>query len=586
MQTFKKLFFLLTLKERKSAGLLLLMISFMTLLDMIGVASILPFLAVLTNTDLIESNLILSKIFQFSQNFGVEDNKHFLFVLGLLMFIILVVSLIFRALTTYIQLRFVQMSEYSISKRLLEGYLYQPYSFFLSNHSTDLSKTILSEVNLIVSKGIREMMELIAYGMLAIAIIILLIIANPKLAMIVGFSLGGAYSLIFFLIRGHLDKIGRQRLKNNTLRYLTVGEAFGAAKVIKVSGLEKTYIELYSSSALIFARSQASSLLIAQLPRFFLEAIAFGGILLMILFMMSQTGSFNNSLPVIGLYVFAGYRLMPALQRIYASFTQLTFVGPALNKLFTEVKNIKLTNLDYDKEILNFDKAITLKNISYNYPNTSRTTLENISLNIPAKTTVALVGPTGCGKTTTVDIILGLIEAQKGSLEVDGKNITKQNVRSWQNLIGYVPQNVYLIDDSIMANIAFGEKLENINQEAVEKASRIANLHEFVTTELPNKYFTKVGERGVRLSGGQIQRIGIARALYHNPKVLILDEATSALDNETEKVVMDAVSNLRREVTIILIAHRLNTVKNCDIIFKLENGQLVGQGSFDELINS
>jgi ABC-type multidrug transport system fused ATPase/permease subunit len=449
-----------------------------------------------------------------------------------------------------------------------------------------LSKTILSEVNLIVSKGIREMMELIAYGMLAIAIIILLIIANPKLAMIVGFSLGGAYLLIFFLIRGHLDKIGKQRLKNNTLRYLTVGEAFGAAKVIKVSGLEKTYIELYSSSALIFARSQASSLLIAQLPRFFLEAIAFGGILLIILFMMSQTGSFNNSLPVIGLYVFAGYRLMPALQRIYASFTQLTFVGPALDKLFTEVKNIKPINLDLDKGILDFDRAITLKNISYSYPNTSRTTLENINLNIPAKTTVALVGPTGCGKTTTVDIILGLIEAQKGSLEVDGKNITKQNVRTWQNLIGYVPQNVYLIDDSILANIAFGEKLENINQEAVEKASKIANLHEFVSKELPNKYLTKVGERGVRLSGGQIQRIGIARALYHNPKVLILDEATSALDNETEKVVMDAVSNLRREVTIILIAHRLNTVKNCDIIFKLENGRLVGQGSFDELINS
>ncbi len=277
MQTFKKLFFLLTPKERKSASLLLLMISFMTVLDMIGVASILPFLAVLTNTDLIESNLILKNLFQFSQNFGVEDNQHFLFVLGLLTFIILVVSLIFRALTTYVQLRFVQMSEYSISKRLLEGYLHQPYSFFLSNHSTDLSKTILSEVNLIVSKGIREMIELIAYGMLAIAIIILLIIANPKLAMIVGFSLGGAYLLIFFLIRGHLDKIGKQRLKNNTLRYLTVGEAFGAAKVIKVSGLEKTYIELYSSSALIFARSQASSLLIAQLPRFFFRGHSFWG---------------------------------------------------------------------------------------------------------------------------------------------------------------------------------------------------------------------------------------------------------------------------------------------------------------------
>ena len=205
-------------------------------------------------------------------------------------------------------------------------------------------------------------------------------------------------------------------------------------------------------------------------------------------------------------------------------------------------------------------------------------------MNIPVKFTVGLVGTTGCGKTTTVDIILGLLEAQKGTLEVDGKIITKKNVRAWQKIIGYVPQQMYLSDDTVASNIAFGLELNEINQEALERASKIANLHEFITNDLPNKYHTMIGERGVRLSGGQRQRIGIARALYHNPKVLILDEATSALDNETEKAVMDAVNNLNKNVTIILIAHRLNTVKNCDIIYKLEKGSIINKGTFDELI--
>ena len=583
MQIFKKLLFLLTVEERKRAAFLLIMILIMAILDMIGVASILPFLAVLTNPDLIESNLILNSMFQFSTKLGVEDNQNFLFVLGLIMFVILVVSLIFRALTTYAQLRFVHMREYSISKRLLERYLLQSYSFFLNNHSTDLSKTILSEVNLIVSKGIREVIELIAKGVLTLAIIILLILVDPILALVVGLSLGGAYVLVFFSIRGHLDKIGKERLKNNQLRFLTVSEAFSATKEIKVGGLEQTYINLYSKSAQIFARTQASALIIAQLPRF-LEAIAFGGILLIILFMMSQTGSINNALPILGLYVFAGYRLLPALQRIYASLTQLAFVSSALDKLYLEVKNIECYNPIQTKKVLKLDKEINLNNIYFNYPNSSRTALKNISLNIPAKSTVAFVGTTGSGKTTIVDIILGLLEIKKGKLEIDGKLITKENLRSWQQNIGYVPQHIYLADDTVQANIAFGVNPEKINQEFVEKASKIANLHDFVSDELPKKYQTIIGERGARLSGGQRQRIGIARALYHSPQVLILDEATSALDNQTEKAVMDAVTNLNKEITIILIAHRLNTVKNCDIIFKLENGELIKQGTYSEII--
>jgi ABC-type multidrug transport system fused ATPase/permease subunit len=277
---------------------------------------------------------------------------------------------------------------------------------------------------------------------------------------------------------------------------------------------------------------------------------------------------------------------MPPLQQMYSSFTQLTFVGPSLDKLYDDVKNLKPFKENYNNEILSLKNNICLKNIHYSYPNASRTALENINFNIPAKSTVGLVGTTGSGKTTTVDIILGLFEAQKGTLEVDGKIITSQNSRSWQRTIGYVPQNIFLSDDTVAANIAFGKEPEDINQDAVIKASKIAKLHEFVMDELPNKYQTTVGERGVRLSGGQRQRIGIARALYHNPKVLILDEATSALDNETEKAVMDAVNNLNKDITIILIAHRLNTVKGCDIIFKLDKGQLKAQGTYNEVINN
>ena len=300
---------------------------------------------------------------------------------------------------------------------------------------------------------------------------------------------------------------------------------------------------------------------------------------------MIQSGTFNNILPIISLYVFAGYRLMPALQQVYSSFSQLTFAGPSIDKLYYEIKNLKLSEINQDQDVLSLNKSIILKNIFYNYPNSTRTALNNINLEIQSRTTVGIVGATGSGKTTTVDIILGLFEAQKGSLEVDGKIITQQNSRAWQRSIGYVPQHIFLTDDTVSANIAFGIEAKDIDEEAVEKASKIAKLHDFVTNELPNGYNTTVGERGVRLSGGQRQRIGIARALYHNPKVLILDEATSSLDNKTEQAVMEAINKLNKNITIIIIAHRLNTVKNCDVVFQFEKGEMVKQGSFDEVIN-
>lgn len=585
MQTLRKLLFLLTPEEQKNAGLLLIMILIMAFLDTIGVASILPFMAVLTNPDLIETNSILNKVFQISKIFGIETNQQFLFGLGIIVFGLLIISLIFKTLTTYMQLRFVQMREYSIGKRLIEGYLHQPYTWFLNHHSADLGKTILSEVQQLISKGIGPMMDIITKGMVVVALITLLVVTDPKLALIVGLTLIGVYVIIFYFIRTYLERIGIKRLKNNQLRFIAISEAFGAIKEIKFKGIEQRYINLFSDSAQIFARTVASSQIISQLPRYILEAVAFGGVLLLILFIMFQTGSFNNALPIISLYVFAGYRLIPALQQIYASFIDLSFISPSLNKLYDELKDLKPSNKNNDRGILLLKKSIILKNIDYNYPNTSRTALKNISINIPAKSTVGLIGVTGCGKTTVVDIILGLLEPQKGTLEVDEIVIKKENLRSWQRSIGYVPQDIYLTDNTILSNIAFGVEPKDINQNLIEQAAKIANLHDFVVNELPKKYQTVIGERGIRLSGGQRQRIGIARALYNEPQVLILDEATSALDNETERVVMDAVSKLNKHITIIIIAHRLSTLQNCDSVFLLENGKLKKQGTFDEIIS-
>ena len=585
MSNFKKLLYLLSPKDRKQSIILLFLILVMALLDMVGVASILPFMAALTNPGLIETNFMLNKIFQASSIFGVENNQEFLFTLGLLVFILLVLSLIFKAYATYIQIKFVQMSEFSIGKMVVEKYLRQPYSWFLNRHSADLGKTILSEVGQIVAKGIRPFIEVIAKGTIAILLIILLVIADPKLALMVGISFSLAYGIIFYFIRNYLYRIGEKSLKNNELRFMSVSEAFGAVKEVKIGGLEKMFIKLFSDSAKSFAKTQTTAEIIAQLPRYILEIIAFGGILLIILYLISKFGTFNESMPILSLYVFAGYRLMPALQQIYASFTKLAFVSPSLDKLYYDLKSLKNVNEIHDEGILSFNQMITLKNICYNYPKSSRTALRGINLNVPVKSIVGLVGATGSGKTTTVDIILGLLEPQKGILEVDDQAITKQNIRSWQRSIGYVPQHIYLSDDTLAANIAFGIEPKYINQEAIERASKIASLHEFVINELPEKYETTIGERGVRLSGGQRQRIGIARALYNKPQILILDEATSALDTNTERAVMDAVNNLNKEITIILIAHRLNTVKNCDKIFLLEKGELKDEGSFDELLN-
>lgn len=579
----KKFIYLLTVKERKQALLLLIMVIIMALLDTIGVASIMPFVAVLSNPLLIETNYFLNTLFEMSSIFGVETSQQFLFALGIAVFLLLVISISFKAVTIYFQTLFITKLQHSAEKRLVEGYIHQPYIWFLNKHSADLGKNILSEVTVVISNGFNPLIDLISKSLICLALIILLLLTNVKLTLIISFILGLSYLLIYQSLRKFLTRIGQERVKSNKLRFTTVSEIFGAIKEIKAGGLEKIFINQFSKPSRDFALYQAYSKIISQIPRYALEIIAFGGMLLAILYLMIKNNSFVDALPIIALYVFAGYRLMPAIQQIYLSITQLRFVGPAVDILYNDIKNLKSFDDFQDKIEVEFKNKIILDNINYNYPNSTQLALKDIKLDIPAHSKVGIVGSTGSGKTTMIDIILSLLEAQKGKLIVDDKIINKDNCRQWQKFIGYVPQHIFLIDDTVAANIAFGVNEKDINFNAVERAAKIANLHEFVINELPSDYKTTIGERGIRLSGGQRQRIGIARAMYHNPKLLILDEATNALDSLTEKAIMEEVYNIKKDLTVIMIAHRLSTVMKCDNIFLLEKGKLKMQGTYKEL---
>lgn len=589
MSLIKKIYSILSPDEKKRGVIVLFMILIMAFLDMLGVASIMPFMAVVSNPEVVDSNLILNSAYNLSQQFGVESIDDFMFLLGIAVFLILVFTLSFKALTVYLETRFCVMREYSIGKRLVEGYLNKPYSWFLMRNSADLGKNILSEVNQVIANALIPIMNIIAQSAVSIALLLLLIIVEPFLALSIGLILGITYALIFGVTKNLLSRIGKERLENNEARYVAVNESFGAAKEVKIGGLEQFYTERFSSPAETYAKSLATANITGQLPRFALELVVFGGMLIVILFLMNQNGDFSSAVPVMSLYALAGYRLMPSLQGIYTSVTQLRFATAALDSILVELKDIQsepnLVNDIVDAKFGLF-KKITLKNVSYSYPNEDQPAIKNINLSISSESKVGFVGSTGGGKTTTVDLILGLLEPQVGTLEVDDKIIDGKNLKVWQSTIGYVPQNIYLSDDSIIANIAFGVSSEDIDYDSVERVAKIANLHEFIINKLPKKYQTKIGERGVRLSGGQRQRIGIARALYRNPRLLVLDEATSALDNLTEQAVMDAVNNLDKDITVIMIAHRLSTVKECDTIFFLEDGKLTGKGSFEELLKS
>ena len=581
---YRRLWELLDRRERRRVGALLALVVVMGLVDLAGVASILPFLAVLSNPAIVETQPLLAAVYG---GLGFTETRPFLVLLAAATFAVVVGSQAVKALTTYALTRFSTMRKYSLGARLLEGYLRQPYPWFLNRHSADLGKTVLSEVDQVVTTAVMPGLQLLAHGAVVLALVSLLVALDPVIALVGAVTIGGAYALVSGFARRYLARIGRDRLAANRERYAVAQEAMGGIKDVKLLGLEGTYLQRFRAPAFRFSRHQADAAIIAQVPRYLLEAIAFGAMLLLVLVLLVRgDGTIGAVLPLLGVYAFTGVRLFPALQQLYGAVTKLRFAGPALEALHADLVATRTSAVPAApaQPALVPQERLALENVSYTYPGAERPALAGLDLAIDVNTTVGLVGATGAGKTTAVDVLLGLLEPDAGRLVVDGEPIGAHNRRAWQRAVGYVPQHIFLTDDTVAANIALGVPAGEVDPTAVERAARIAEVHRFVTEELPRGYDTAVGERGVRLSGGQRQRIGIARALYHDPAVLILDEATSALDNRTERAVMDAVHNLAHAKTIVMIAHRLSTVRACDRIFMLEHGRCAAEGTYDLLL--
>jgi ABC-type multidrug transport system fused ATPase/permease subunit len=583
---FSKIFKILSKKEKKHAIFIVFLIFIMAIFEMLGVASIMPFITLVSNPDLIETNYYLSKLFLFSQNLGIEEINQFLIFIGILVFLLIIFSILIKALTTYLQIHFSLMREDSIAKRLLKIYLQKPYLWFLNKNSSQIGKNILSEIQQITTGSILPLMNLIAQGSIIICLIGLLIFINLKIAIIAGGTLTIFYLLFFFRFRNFLLRIGRERHAANEMRYRSVLEAFQGYKIMKFKGLEEFYSKKFSTPSFLHAKYNSLSNAVSLMPRFFIEAISFGGMIILILYLLATNNDFKNIAPIIAVYAFAGYKLLPAFQLFYSSYSQLNYYQPSINNLYNDFKNhkeIKNKDILSLENNISFNKQIKFSEVCFSYPDTAKGALKNLNISIPLKSKVGIIGHTGSGKTTTIDLILGLLFPLKGQVTIDDKLLTEKNNIQWQQKIGYIPQNIFLTDDTILSNIAFGIEKKNINIELAEKAAKIASLHDFIISELPNKYHTIIGENGMRLSGGQRQRIGIARAFYNNPEVVILDEATNSLDQFTENQVINSIINSNQNVTLIIITHRINTIKNCDLIYVIEGGELKDQGTFNEL---
>jgi len=583
LRPFINAFKLLDKKERRQVYWLMPGIIVMAGLQILAIAFMSPFLSVISSKNSISENTILNFLYS---NFNFSDERQFTLFIGAIALLLLVLSNAFSMLISWLLFRFAWMRNHSLSYKLLNNYLRKPYVYFLNQNTSELEKNMLSEVQQAIQGMLIPGMQMLANGVIALSIVALLVVIDPILALGIAITLSLAYAAVFGIVQNKLKRIGKERVVANKQRYQAASEALGGVKEIKLLGKEDYFLDKYTEASHIYARHMSVSDTLSFIPRYAIDTIAFGGLLGIILYMLASNQSLDKIIPVVGLYAFAGYKLMPALQQIYRALSKARFNEAAVDIVARDLDSAYLAKVqNLVKEPLSFKDKIELKNISFSYPDSKEKLLNNLNLSIKANSQVAFVGTTGSGKTTLIDILLGLLSPDSGEIYIDGVQLDASNLANWQKNIGYVPQHIYLSDSSIAENIAFGVNKKDIDYAAVKKAAKIADLDIFIENQLEKSYQTIVGERGVRLSGGQRQRIGIARALYHDPDILVLDEATSALDNITEESVFKAINNAAKSKTVIMIAHRISTVKTSDEIFVVDQGEIISSGNFDSLID-
>lgn len=546
------------------------------IMQVIGVTSIFPFFALAAEPERIRrsqfGSLLLSHL---------PDMNHstLLLTAGLIAVTLLLLSNVTALAGEIIRTRYGHGLGHFLRMRMLKSHATRPYSYFLQHNSGALLQKLLSDVGQFIGSVFLPLLEVISRLITLTLLLLTIFLVHPGIALGAGAVLGGFYLLVFLQLRHKARALGASLQHANARAFITAQQFFAGIKSILVHDKTGYFIEDYAHHSARQARLISWLPLFSNLPRYLIEPIAFGGLVAVVLYYLLQGRPFDDILPNLTVIALAGYRMLPSFQMLYGQITQIQAMRYVIAEIQSEITLIE-SESPRNQPVpasapLTFQKSIELRNISFRYPVANSPVLKNFSLTIPINTAIGIAGPSGSGKSTLVDILLGLHTPQAGEILVDDRPLTADLLPSWRRIIGYVPQDIYLLDASVAENIAFGIPQEKIDMAALREAAEAAQIASFVENDLPEKWHTLVGERGVRLSGGQRQRLGLARALYHKPQVLILDEATSALDTATESEVMKAIHRLHGRITLIAIAHRLTTLKECDRIIELKPAEKV-----------
>lgn len=580
---------LLSLFERRAQlGILglVLLILLGAVFEMIGVALVFPFISVITQPELILSSSLISGTHMLlnEPEIGV-----FLSYIALVIVAFFLIKNLFLAGSAYLQLKFVTRQQIELSTRLFRAYMTRPYTFHLSQNTAGLLRNLSSEIPRVFANILVPGMQLIAEVAVVLLVGMLILIVEPVPSILaMSFLLLSSYAIYSFY-RRRITREGEIRQHHYAKQLQQIQEALGGVKEIRMLGREEYFEKSYQHHLVPYVRSLQFLGFAQRIPPLVIESVVVAGLMLLIWVIAGREGNLSSVLPTLSLFAVAAFRLMPSTNRILTATSKIRFAVPALTVVHEDLEFV----VHHDPEVVSapevsgdrivLTRQITMENVHFKYPGASAPSLKGINLTLPKGEVVAFVGPSGAGKTTAVDLLLGLLTPTIGKVSVDGTDINT-NLASWQSNIGYVPQTLFLSDDSVKRNIAFGVPISEISEERVRAAIEAAQLESWIAS-LPQGLETSVGERGVRISGGQRQRLGIARALYHEPEILVMDEATAELDSHTESEIMSAIDQLVGAKTVVFIAHRLGTIQKCTRLYFLQDGLLSDSGSFEDLVH-
>jgi ATP-binding cassette, subfamily B, bacterial PglK len=581
---YNKLRKLFNRSERIKIGMLFGMMLLAAFLELLGIGMIPAFVAIVADPARVLKYNQFSELYQL---LNINNSRDLLIYGGLILIGVYVLKNTYIMIYYYIEARFIFNRRYTFSHKLMTAYMQAPYTFYLERNSSELLRNTNNEVNIMINNVLLPILKVSKELIMGILVVAFLLFAEPTITLIISVVMGGMAGSFLYITRERMNNLGIEAQEYRKGMLKAAQQGFGGIKDARVLNREGEFIETFREMAYQSSQLQLKKTFISSIPRPTVETLSVGGIILIAIIMVLQERPISSIVPIIAMFGVAIVRLIPAINQVTQLLTDLQFniasVNPVYDDLTLLKDNAKAFRSDRrKKQKLELRTSIVIDNLHYQYPKSTEQALNGVNLEIPFGSAVAFVGSSGSGKTTLADSLLGLLVPQKGAILVDDVNIS-ESISSWQQNIGYIPQFIYLSDDTLKRNIAFGLPDDKIDDEKILKAVELSQLSDLIE-HLPQGIETVIGERGTRLSGGQRQRVGIARALYHEPQVLVMDEATSALDNITEQQIIEAIEALKGNRTVIMIAHRLTTVMNCDMLFFMENGRIVDKGTYQELL--